>query len=440
MDKAYDHKQFEDHLYDTWMKSGKMKADNTSTKPAFTIPLPPPNVTGQLHLGHAAMLAIEDILIRYKKMTGHESLWIPGTDHAAIATENVVLKHLNAKSREEYGREEFLDHCRDFASDKHDRIVNQMQKMGAWLDWSREAYTFDDTRNHAVNTMFSMLYEDGLIERGYRMINWSVGAQSVLSDDELEWREDKEPFYTIKCGEFLIGTVRSETKCSNSPLVVHPEGTYVRVKHVDSGETYIIAQNLFEDKERLVKTLNLLEGDFELIETMSGQSLAGQEFEYETYAGVRKFFVLCDEAIDMDKGTGSMTISVNHSTDDYEIAKRNNLKEYYIDKISQEGLMTSEAGPCVGMTVAKARKESAKIMKEKGLLVGADESYVHRVPLCYRSGCVVEPMVSPQWFILVNKEFKDRHTGDLTTLCKLTSDAVRNDDVEIVPKRFEKNS
>lgn len=442
MQKAYDHHQFEDELYNKWESSGKMRARSDSEKPAFTIPLPPPNVTGQLHLGHAAMLAIEDIMIRYKKMTGHEALWIPGTDHAAIATENVVIKHHKKKSREEWGsREAFLSDCREFAADKHDMIVNQMKKMGAWLDWSREAYTFDDTRNHAVNTMFKMLYEDGLIERGYRMINWSVGAQSVLSDDELEWEEQKEPFYYIRCGEFLIGTVRSETKCADSPVVVHPDGEYVRVKYLPKegkAETFVFAKVLFEDKERLKKTLNLLDGEFELIEIIKGSELVGQEFEYDTYAGKRKFVVLADDVIDMEKGTGSMTISVNHSGDDYSIAQKHGLKKFYIEKLDFNGKMTKVAGPCEGMPVAKARKEAGRIMEEMGLLVGKDESYLHKVPLCYRSDTVVEPMISPQWFILVNKEFTDRHTGEKTTLKKQMQEAVRGNHVKIIPERFNK--
>ncbi|MDH3324821.1 MAG: class I tRNA ligase family protein, partial [Candidatus Peregrinibacteria bacterium] len=194
MDKNYDHGS-EDKLYKAWEKSGKMRADNKSTKKPFTITLPPPNVTGQLHLGHAAMLAIEDIMIRYKKMTDHEVLWVPGTDHAAIATENVVIKHLGLKSREELSRDEFLHECRKFAGEKHDTICHQIRKMGAWLDWSREAYTFDEERNFSVNKIFKQLYEDGLIVRGHRMINWSAGAQSVIADDEVEYDEEKEPFY-----------------------------------------------------------------------------------------------------------------------------------------------------------------------------------------------------------------------------------------------------
>jgi len=439
MDKAYDHNATEDGLYSAWEASGAMRADSSSQKDPFTIMLPPPNVTGQLHLGHAAMLAIEDIMIRYQKMQGKEVLWVPGTDHAAIATENVVLKHLGIASREEMSREDFMTACRKFAQEKHDTIVNQTKKMGAWLDWSREAYTFDEARNTAVNKIFKDLYEDGLIERGHRMIHWSVGAQSVLSDDELEWEDRSEPFYFIRCGEFVIGTVRSETKCSDSPVVVHPEGEYVRVKHQE--ETLLFAKNLWEDKERLAQELNLLEGNLELIEVLKGSDLVGQSFEYDTYAGKRKFFVLADsEVIDMDKGTGAMTISVCHSSDDYLLAQKHKeaLKNYFFEKLDVHGKMTSQAGSCEGLSVEEARKKSAEIMRDMGLLVGENKSYIHRVPICYRSGCVVEPMISPQWFVMVEKEFKDKWTGEMTTLKKLTADAVREGDVDVIPERFEK--
>ncbi len=441
MQKAYDHNDFEDDIYAQWEASGAMRADNSSKKDPFTIVMPPPNVTGQLHLGHAAMLAIEDILIRYKKMKGHESLWIPGTDHAAIATENVVIKHLGLNKREEMSREDFLEEAKKFATEKHDTIIGQTKKMGTWLDWSREAYTLDETRNHAVTTMFKMLYEDGLIERGYRMINWSVGAQSVLADDELEWEDKGEPFYYIRCGEFIIATVRSETKCADSPLILHPEGQYARVKYIPNEgtpETMIFAKVLFDDKERLTKLFNLLEGRFELIETLKGSELAGQEFESETFAGKRKFYVLTDELIDMEKGTGAMTISVNHATDDYELAQKHDLKDYYIEKIDFEGNMTAIAGPCAGMPVAKARKEAGKLMKSQGLLVGQDNTYKHRVPKCYRSNCVVEPMISPQWFIMVEKEFTDRFSGEPTTLKKQMQEAVRGGHVKIIPEQYEK--
>ncbi len=392
MEKAYEHGRFEDGLYARWEASGKMRANAQSEKPPFVIPLPPPNVTGQLHLGHAAMLAIEDILIRFKAMTGHEVLWLPGTDHAAIATENVVRKKLGLQKRDEMPKEEFMREARKFAAGSHDTIVNQMKKMGAWLDWSRESYTFDADRNFAVNAVFRQLYDDGLIERGYRMINWSVDAQSVIADDEVEWEERTETLYHIQCGEFVISTVRPETKCADSAMVVNPEDP--RYKH-----------------------------------------LIGQKFTAMTYAGEREFHVIGDEHIDPEFGSGAMTISTAHDANDYAIAKRHDLP--FVTKIGFDGRMTDVAGPCAGMTVMAAREKSVAVMREMGLIV-KEETYPHNVPLCYRTGCVIEPMLSDQWFVVVEKPFTDRHTGETTTLKQLTADAVRGGEVRIIPERFEK--
>ncbi|PID70874.1 hypothetical protein CSB37_00050 [bacterium DOLZORAL124_38_8] len=444
MEKAYNHLQHEDKLYKQWEQSGKMRANAQSKKKPFTIPLPPPNVTGQLHLGHAAMLAIEDIFIRFKKMTDHEVLWIPGTDHAAIATENVVLKALGKASREEFSREEFLDHCRQFANEKHDRIVTQMKKMGAWMDWSRECYTFDDTRSFAVNEIFQQLYKDGLIERGYRMINWSTGAQSVISDDELEWDDKKEPFYYIRCNEFVVGTVRPETKCADSPVMVHPTAEYVRLQYqANNGHTehFIVSKDCFENQDEFKKVFSLLidDGTFTVVETKTGAEFSGQTFTAQTYAGERKFVVMADkQAIDPSKGTGIMTISANHSAEDYDLVKRLGLKEYFIQKLDFDGKMTTVAGDLEGIEVFKARKMSGKAMLEQGLLTGINKEYSHRTPFCYRSGTVIEPMVSPQWFVMVDKEFTDKFTGETTTLKKILQNAVRENHVNIIPSRFEK--
>lgn len=427
MEKNYDHNSSEDKLYAQWETSGAMRADENSDRPPFTIPIPPPNVTGQLHLGHAAMLAIEDILIRYKKMTGHEALWVPGTDHAAIATENVVLKHLGLKSREEMSREDFLSECRKFATEKHDRIVTQMKKMGAWLDWSREGYTFDQERNFAVNWIFKKLYEDGLIVRGHRMVNWSTGAQSVLADDEVEFEDNTTDFYEFWCGPFLIGTVRTETKCADSPVVVHPEAEYVRAKNAE-GKECIVTKKYFDEHTALRK-------DFNVTETVLGSELVGMKFEAETYAGPRKFYVMADEVIDPEFGTGAMTISTSHSPEDFALAQKYDLP--LIQKIDFHGNMTDIAGACAGMPVKKARKKAGEILEEKGLLF-EKRPHANRVPKCYRSGTVVEPMLSPQWYISVEKEFTDEHTGQVTTLKKLMQEAVRDKHVKIIPEKFEK--
>ena len=427
MEKNYDHNGSEDAIYAAWGKAGVMTADATSEKNPYTIPLPPPNVTGQLHLGHAAMLAVEDILIRYKKMTGHETLWIPGTDHAAIATENVVLKHLGMKTREEMTRDEFLTECRKFAGEKHDRITHQIKKMGAHLDWTREAYTFDSERNFSVNYIFKKLYEDDLIVRGHRMVNWSVGAQSVLADDEVEWDDNQADFYEFWCGPFLIGTVRMETKCADSPVVVHPEAEYVRAENAE-GKECIVTKKYYDAHTQLRK-------DFQIKEVVLGEALVGEEFTAETYAGPRKFWVIADEIIDPGFGTGAMTISASHSPDDFALAQRLDLP--LIQKIDFAGTMTDIAGPCAGMPVHEARKQAGEILAEKGLLF-EKRPHPNRVPKCYRSGTIVEPMLSPQWFISVEKEFTDKFTGKKTTLKKLMQEAVREDHVKIVPKRFEK--
>lgn len=427
MQKNYDHLASEDPIYAAWEAAGVLEADENSDKKSYTIPLPPPNVTGQLHLGHAAMLAVEDILIRHKKMTGHEVLWLPGTDHAAIATENVVLKHLGLKSREDMSRADFLSECRKFASEKHDRIVHQIKKMGAHLDWSREAYTFDRERNFAVNWIFKKLYDDGLITRGHRMINWSVGAQSVLADDEVEWQENNEDFFEFWCGPFLLGTVRAETKCADSPVMVHPKAKYVRARSAD-GRECIVTEKYFTEHTQLRK-------DFEIQETVPGKKLEGMKFEAETYAGKRKFWVVADEVIDPAFGTGAMTISTAHSPDDFVLAQKYDFD--LVQKIDFKGKMTQIAGPCEGLPVLEARKRAGEIMEEKGLLFQR-RPYANRVPKCYRSDTVVEPMLSPQWFISVEKEFPDPVSGKKTTLKKLMQEAVRGGHVQIVPKRFEK--
>lgn len=443
MEKAYNHKQFEDNLYKKWEDSGAMRADENTEKETFTIVLPPPNVTGQLHLGHAAMLAIEDIMIRYQSMAGKEVLWLPGTDHAAIATESKVIETLGIASREEMTRDEFWEACKSFAEEKHDTIVGQCKKMGAWLDWSREAYTLDEKRSHAVHVMFEKLWNDGLIVRGNRLVNWSLGAQSVLADDELEWDEITEPFYMIRCGEFVIGTVRPETKCVDSPVVVHPTADYVRAEFTGSNgtsEVFVMSKAVYNDKEKRSKAFNLLDpkGSWKVLETKAGKDMAGQKFEHETYAGKRNFYILADEVIDPEKGTGAMTISSAHSADDYDLAKRRDLQETFIQKIDFAGKMTDVAGPCAGMTVDEARKKSGQLMEEQGLLVGKDNGYNHRVPICYRTGTVVEPMISKQWFIAVNNEFYDETTGDKTTLKEITLNAVKNGHVDVIPERFKK--
>ena len=479
MDKAYEPQNHEENILKKWEDAKVFLAHpkkNSKTKKNFTVPIPPPNVTGQLHLGHAMMLVIEDIMTRYHRMKGDATLWVPGTDHAAIATESVVLKNLGVPSREVFSREEFLEKCFDHTKKTHATITNQVKKMGAGCDFTRERYTMDLGLSNAVWKIFKDLYEQGLIVRGHRMVNWSTKAQSVLADDELEYEDKKEPFFYIKCGRFVMGTVRAETKCADSPLVIHPEENYVVARFTvpfdsaqgteadaDAGisvsersqnkpmaersqnksvaersriQEFVFSEVLFDDTERRNKIFNQLgEGTWEKVSMHPGKFFEGEEFEAETYAGKRKFFVLCDdEVIDINKGTGAMTISVCHSADDYLLAKKypEKLKNYYFEKIGFDGKMTKFSGELEGVEVEIARKRAGKLMAEKGILVGIDKDYVHNVPLCYRTGCVVEPMISPQWFIDVNKEFLwQENVGAVKS--------ITNDELEITNLQNGKN-
>ena len=436
MEKNFD-AAAENQIYELWKKSGKMRADPASPKEKYTIVLPPPNITAKLHLGHAAMIAIEDTLIRFQKMRGREVLWVPGTDHAAIATETVVLKNLGISDRNaQISRTDFLKEAQKFVQITGGIIKNQIEKLGAWLDWSREAYTFDAERSDAVNFIFKKLFDDGLIYRGARLINWSSGAQSVISDDELEWDEVSEPFYFLRCGEFVVGTVRPETKCAHSPVVLHPNAIYARVQI--GKETFVISENAAKNPKILAKIFSEIGAEnAKVLETFAGKTLIGQKFQAETFAGSREFEVICDEVIDAEKGSGMMTISCHHSADDFDLLQRRaELKKYAFDKIAFDGKMLEVAGDCAGMEVEKARTKAAEIMRQKNLLLGADAKYSHRVPKCYRSQCTIEPMVSPQWFVAVEKEFD--HFGQKTTLKKILQDAVRQNAVEILPARFEK--
>ncbi len=452
MEKAYNPKKYEDEIYEQWDSSGFFNPDNLPddhTEP-YAIMFPPPNVTGVLHLGHALENTIMDTQIRYQRMRGKKTLLLPGTDHAPIATqvkvENLLREEGIKDPRAELGREKLVERIREFSEDSKSTILSQIRKMGTSADWSRLAYTFDETRSKAVNELFITMYNDGLVYQGTRLINWSTGAQSVLSDDELDWEDRVEPFYYIRVGDFVIGTVRAETKCADSPLVVHPESVYARIRFADANgkqDELIVIKELLEDEARRSKVFSLVDisGGYEIVEEHTGAELAGQEFEYDTYAGKRTFHVIADKVIDPGKGAGAMTISSSHSQDDYELAKRLGLDETFIEKIDMKGNMTDIAGPVAGMSAEEARNKAADIMKEAGLLVGIDEEYTHSVPICYRSKCVVEPQISKQWFVNVNAEVPGRGK----TLKELMVEAVRighggdaDKKITVAPKQYEK--
>lgn len=393
--KAYEPQKVEDDIYTAWEQSGLFNPDNLPGKrtETFSIVLPPPNVTGTLHIGHAVMLAIEDAMIRFARMQGKKTLWLPGTDHAAIATQSKVEKILydtEGKSRHDLGREEFLKRVDQYAQESHDVIINQTKKMGSSLDWSREAFTLDEPRNKAVRTIFKKMYDDGLIYRGHRIVNWDPKMQSNVSDDEIERREEKAPFYYFQYGPFEIGTARPETKFGDKYVVMHPDDD--RYKDYKHGDT----------------------------------------FECEWINGKIMATVIKDEAVDPEFGSGVMTITPWHDVTDFEIAERHNLDKQQI--INLDGKLLAIAGEFARMDIEEARPKIVAKLKEKGLLVRTDDDYVHNVATNYRGGGIIEPQIREQWFVDVNKEVPGRGKS----LKEMMLEVVRNKDIEIIPERFEK--
>ncbi len=400
--KTYNAQDWEDKLYQEWEKSGLFNPDvciekgiTDKTKPAFSIVLPPPNVTGTLHTGHAAVLTIEDTIVRYHRMKGDRTLWLPGTDHAAIATQSKVESILmteEGKTRHDLGREAFLKRVEQFAQDSHDTIVNQCKKMGSSLDWSREAYTLDEKRSLAVRTAFKRMYDDGLIYRGDRIVNWDPHLQTTVSDDEIEWKEEKVPLYYLQYGPFVISTARPETKFGDKYVVMHP------------------------DDERYSEYAD------------------GQKIELEWINGPVTATVIKDTVIDRAFGTGVMTITPWHDHTDFDIATRHNLEREQI--IDENGKLLLIAGEFAGMPIAEARTKMVAKLQAKGLIVKIEENYVHNIAINSRGGGIIEPQIKRQWFVAVNKEFE--RDGRSITLKTLMQEAVTSNSVTILPKRFEK--
>lgn len=408
--KPYNAPEHEQAVYAAWEKSGYFNPDvcieKGVTQPDaehYSIVLPPPNVTGTLHMGHAAMLAIEDILVRTARMQGKKTLWVPGTDHAAIATQSKVEKELikkEKKTRHDLGREAFLERVHAFAAESHDTIVNQVRRMGSSVDWSREAFTLDAVRTKAVRTAFKNMYDAGLIYQGDRIVNWDPKGQTVISDDELVYEEEKTTFYYFQYGPFVIGTARPETKFGDKYVVMHPDDArYAQYTH-------------------------------------------GQTIDLEWINGPITATIIKDEAIDMTFGTGVMTITPWHSTADFDIAERHKLdKEQVIDKY---GKLLPIAGEFSGMKIADARAKIVEKLRAKNLVV-KEEAYVHNVATAERTGALVEPQIMKQWFIAVEKPFILPHStipgipsGSRTTLKELMTKVVSSGATTILPERFER--
>lgn len=403
--KAYDPKGVEDKIYKEWEKSGYFDPDVCVKKgvcdkkaDSYCISLPPPNRTGILHAGHALMLAVQDILIRFNRMQGKKTLWVPGTDHAAIATQAVVEKKLykeEKKTRHDLGREKFLEKVVEFAQESHKTITNQVKKMGSSLDWSREAYTLDETRNMAVRSAFKMMYDDGLIYRGDRVVNWCSKCHSTLSDDEVEYEEQKGKLYTFRYSPDFpieVSTTRPETKLGDTAVAVNP------------------------DDKRYKKYV-------------------GKKYEVDFVGVLLKIKIIADKSVDSGYGTGAVGVTPAHSAVDWKMAQDHKLDLKKV--IDERGKIREGYGEFSGKKAQEARKMIIEKLKAQNLV--KEEEIDNNLSVCYRCGTTVEPLPSLQWFVDVNKKIKKYNKS----LKELMSEAVKKGvfgrkPIRIIPDHFNK--
>ena len=385
--KTYDPKGIEGRLYKKWEDNGYFHAEVDRSKKPFTIVMPPPNITGQLHMGHALDNTMQDILIRYKRMQGYNALWQPGTDHASIATEVKVIENLKKQGidKHDLGREGFLEKCYEWKDEYGSRIINQLKKMGSSADWQRERFTMDKGCSDAVLEVFVKLYEKGLIYKGSRIVNWCPVCKTSISDAEVEHEEQDGFFWHINYpvvgeeGRFVeIATTRPETLFGDTAVAVNPDD-----------ERY---------KDIVGKMLKLPMTD-------------------------REIPVIADPYVDKEFGTGCVKITPAHDPNDFEVGKRHNLEE--ITVINDDATMNHYAGKDEGMDRDEGRKALVDDLKEQGLLVKV-EPHSHNVGTHDRCGTTVEPMVKQQWFVKMDE------------LIKPAVEAVKNGDIQLLPKRMEK--
>ena len=386
MEKTYQPQLFEKKLYEFWSKGGYFGAKPNPEKEPFTIVMPPPNITGQLHMGHALDETVQDIIIRFKRMSGYEALWIPGTDHASIATEVKIVDKLKAEGldKREIGREEFLRRAWEWKKQYGGRIVEQLKTLGSSCDWSREAFTMDENLSAAVLEVFCKLYDKGLIYRGDRIINWCPTCGTALSDAEVEYSE-KDSFlwhfrYPLKDGSGYIevATTRPETIPGDTAVAVNPKDP--KYKHL-VGKILVLPVN-------------------------------GREIP-----------IVADNYVEMGFGSGAVKITPAHDPNDFEVGLRHNLP--VIRVMDDNGVMNELAGKYNGLTRDECRKQIVEDLKEGGFLVKI-EPYKHNVGECYRCSTIVEPIVSKQWFV------------KMKPLAEPAIAAVKKRKVEFIPKRFEK--
>ncbi len=384
MSKAYNSKDVEQRIYQLWQKSGFFNPDKLPKrhKKPYAIVIPPPNVTGELHMGHALNAVIQDILIRQKRMDGYKALWLPGTDHAGIATQNVVEKELKkqGKTRFDLGREEFIKQVWAWKEKYGDIILSQFKKLGSSCDWSRTRFTMDKDYSKAVEMAFLHYHKKGWIYQGERTINWCTRCSTSLSDLEIEYQEEPANLYYIKYGPITIATTRPETKLGDTAVAVNP-------------------------KDKRYK------------------KYIGKTIDIQTVLGPAKMKVIEDKSIDMDFGTGAMKVTPAHDIHDFELGEKHNLEKKQV--IGPDGRMTKLAGKYAGMTVKETRKQVVEDMKKIRILEKV-EPYTHNIAYCYRCNTVLEPILSKQWFLKMNE------------LAKIAKDPVKKGKIKFHPKSFEK--
>ncbi len=384
---TYDPKDVEERLYTQWESRGYFHAEPDETKKPFTIVIPPPNVTGQLHMGHALDNTLQDILIRWKRMQGYNALWQPGTDHASIATELKVIAKLAEEgiNKQDLGREGFLERAWAWKEEYGGRIINQLKKLGSSCDWERERFTMDEGLSDAVLEVFMRLYDKGLIYKGKRIINWCPRCKTSISDAEVIHEEQEGSFWHLRypyadgSGYIEVATTRPETMLGDTAVAVHPEDPR------------------YQDKIGRMLRLPLTD---------------------------REIPVIADEYVDREFGTGAVKITPAHDPNDFEVGLRHNLEQICV--LTDDGHMNELCGKYAGMDRYEARKAMVADLKEQGYLVGI-EAHVHNVGTHDRCHCTVEPMVKPQWFVAMKE------------LAKPAIEAVKTGELRFVPERFEKN-
>ena len=384
--KTYDPKAVESKIYDLWMKGGYFKGTIDPAKKPFSIVMPPPNVTGQLHMGHALDATLQDILTRYKRMQGYSALWLPGVDHAGIATQikvEEVLRKEEGKTRYDLGRDKFLERVWDWKRQYGDRIVEQQKSMGVSCDWDRSRFTMDETCAKAVRETFCELYDKGLIYKGSRIINWCPHCRTALSDAEVEYKDIPGSFWHIRYPiedsdeEFIIATTRPETMLGDTGVAVNP---------ADERYTHLVGKNAI-------------------------LPLVG-----------RKLPIVADDYVELGFGTGAVKMTPCHDPNDYEVGLRHNLEQ--IQCIDEDAKIIN-GGKYNGMDRYECRKAIVADLEEQGYLVKV-EPYSHNVGCCYRCGTVVEPLTSPQWFV------------KMAPLAKKAIEVVKDGRIKFVPDRFSK--